>query len=745
MDISSIDLIRVHRYYQDFFVDVVGDENCFYRGYVLDVQSNGLIVSASKNSDAQLIEWRNLREGERSSNRNRSISSRITHIEVLANLNANAKATERWHLSEIVTQKRIKIFFKKIIIFRVRINTVRGDVIRTIISDGKYDARIRRPIRHRSVLRPRSFFKTFISVATTISFIGKHPFKRPDTSLWEFLSIINKCQECRWFASWWLDKTETKIISAHENGVYVLSGKKLTKRQIQGCQERLSQLPIFLETFVKPIGSVNQSKRWSTSVADVVAAPAIPNFDYNVEILCAPKFSIFSYVDVCHLNLLRRVCTTWNAVISSTESKKFVILTKKPYISPLVLARCLHDTITSSTVILCLNGTHPFGVVYDLLRFMELKLDWLIICDCKELRLDYFVRHSSVPVPEYSEITKRFAIKNSTFTDFDVKPKSPAGLERIMRSFSTTHWCNAIVPDIEISFSLWSYQFANNDNHLALARSLLTNLEINCPPFDHRHLSQLRSRISAIAKNGTERKWKRWIWPALCSCFTRYFVDPPNDVESLKVFIMTQHKGCTQQNLILHTLHGWMSEINRRHASIDAYQARSALPEKLNFQKGSGQCGSGRIPLRLDYRRRDKCLSLYVFEENERPTDQSRFGQLFYKVCLTPGTHLPSWSFHKPKESRKQADNCQQTLGWLTSFHWKNIEPVDIWRTYVEIAVCDQEQQSPERIVGTIILDLSDPIHLDGVTRWYSINEDLCSQTPISGQSHPSSGSVSFH
>ena len=103
--------------------------------------------------------------------------------------------------------------------------------------------------------------------------------------------------------------------------------------------------------------------------------------------------------------------------------------------------------------------------------------------------------------------------------------------------------------------------------------------------------------------------------------------------------------------------------------------------------------------------------------------------------------------FHSHREYKYRTKHIMQTLNpeWKETFSFGSIDPNEIHHKQIEITVWDWDRLSTDDFLGEVIVDLAgtvfscillkfsviklvqfflaDPVHLDGMRRWYTLQE----------------------
>ncbi|XP_055347064.1 synaptotagmin 1-like [Paramacrobiotus metropolitanus] len=122
---------------------------------------------------------------------------------------------------------------------------------------------------------------------------------------------------------------------------------------------------------------------------------------------------------------------------------------------------------------------------------------------------------------------------------------------------------------------------------------------------------------------------------------------------------------------------------------------------------------TGDILLRMTYE--DCTLTLQVIKErNLKAAHDAGYSDPFCKIHVVPGR----------AEYKYSTRHIQQNLNpeWKETFTFQGIDLNEIHRKKIEITVLDWDRLSDD-FLGEVVVDLTDPIHLDGIRRWYQLCE----------------------
>ncbi|GAV03864.1 hypothetical protein RvY_14233 [Ramazzottius varieornatus] len=140
----------------------------------------------------------------------------------------------------------------------------------------------------------------------------------------------------------------------------------------------------------------------------------------------------------------------------------------------------------------------------------------------------------------------------------------------------------------------------------------------------------------------------------------------------------------------------------------------AAMQRKKSTSSGHAPV-TGDIMLRMTY---ERCtLTLQVIKaRNLKPADKSGFSDPYCKINLVPG---------RASEYKYRTRHIMQTLNpeWKETFTFQSIDPNEIHHKQIEITVWDWDRLSADDFLGEVIVDLTDPVHLDGTKRWYPLGE----------------------
>ncbi|OQV14505.1 putative Protein piccolo [Hypsibius exemplaris] len=155
-------------------------------------------------------------------------------------------------------------------------------------------------------------------------------------------------------------------------------------------------------------------------------------------------------------------------------------------------------------------------------------------------------------------------------------------------------------------------------------------------------------------------------------------------------------------------------EVVYRPSNQLAPPSPGGMPRKKSTSSGHTPV-TGDLLLRMTY---ERCtLTLQVLKARSlKAADKSGFSDPYCKLNLVPA---------RANEYKFRTKCITQTLNpeWKETFSFQSIDPNEIHHKSIEITVWDWDRLSADDFLGEVIVDLTDPIHLDGTKRWYPLGE----------------------
>ncbi|XP_055347062.1 synaptotagmin-1-like [Paramacrobiotus metropolitanus] len=181
------------------------------------------------------------------------------------------------------------------------------------------------------------------------------------------------------------------------------------------------------------------------------------------------------------------------------------------------------------------------------------------------------------------------------------------------------------------------------------------------------------------------------------------------DLESAQVFGKTMKEEAGTEHLVL--------EAEKMAPKEEEFKCKFELNKNLNSMESTTSSGhhpvTGDILFRMTY---ERCtLTLYVLKaRNLKAAHDAGYSDPFCKIHVVPGR----------AEYKYRTRHIKQNLNpeWKETFTFPGIDPNEIHHKKIQIVVWDWNRPSDD-FLGEVIVDLSDPIHLDGTQRWYQLWE----------------------
>ncbi|XP_055337720.1 uncharacterized protein LOC129587818 isoform X2 [Paramacrobiotus metropolitanus] len=276
---------------------------------------------------------------------------------------------------------------------------------------------------------------------------------------------------------------------------------------------------------------------------------------------------IFSYLDAYAQSYLKRVCTNFFDLSCWHRCRSVILPTRYSGIREIIdsldlyakhrredpenaflFSHLIAHCVTSDTKVIYLSGNWKkcLSCLVDLLRIMEVRLDWLVVTDNSELLYGEFLKFPNphihlevkkiddnghtgmtiycLPVPEYRSVCANILLKNSSFnSDRSIKYRtlfltSDVEGDTVEADPCTCIWnCSGYELDSDrnpftILVSRWHYSFANSAPD-DFEKSMLFMFQSFCPELDKPSVTRLVSWLDCLSPSCL--KTQHTVWPLL--------------------------------------------------------------------------------------------------------------------------------------------------------------------------------------------------------------------------------------
>ncbi|XP_055330061.1 uncharacterized protein LOC129582561 [Paramacrobiotus metropolitanus] len=543
--------------YDKFLVDIIGDGKTLTRGYVCDLEDQGLLVKTSMFDDtAHLIPFKRLIVYPYtlwSYVKYRLNVALKRPMEVLISRGDSQPAT--WHKAHIVHEDCFEVPYIPELewqLVQVQVAGPDGNPQLCLVNN---DLRglINRRIRYRggcsSNVTRKTFCKTYIPI--------------PE----RWVVILRHYVRGRNFQKEWLRHSGTILIGAFDGCMELLSRGSLKKHH-------RNDLMILAHAY---ISGTMWSDAWMLSevvgrlVQSMVHfasdnADGLPNGTVFQDIPIFLQLEIFSHFDVYDRQLLRRVNTLWQEAMHTPFLRRDTIIPLRnstcennPYgvgdffETNLVLIHRIQMSVARHTKVVYVTGTwyHFLKPLAVMLSCMSIKLNWLVITggrhDCIAELFDTAENMSAFSFPK---LCRGIAVKDYSLNIYYL----------FSDSFADCWGCPGekspliIVPDF-----IYNFDEQPSDK---LQNAFFDRLNDCCPIWNAKTRIDMIERFAKICQFVSQAKmWKTSFSDTLFLCFSKWRVDAPTSMQHVDQLLKISLAGIARRNLIMHSLKLWMDEV----------------------------------------------------------------------------------------------------------------------------------------------------------------------------------------